>query len=293
MKRFIKCCLPVLAVVLLVAVGNASQNGPISTETGTSSQNEKKTTGEVGYFDINGKPLNSYLYYQGRLYERNWWCLIVEEDLPYGTELVGTVQSVVDDHLPTKEFEAVGIPTGTAVLASSKDQADTLYVYCPKDKGSISWYYIVFFPSPEREIIGYTKRGNPEPALVDPEGKQDIMPYRGPVLHWGGRMWEFLNPFLIEKELKEGYAEAGEVLVQLPEVIADGQVHYEQFLPEKDGEASYVFSPGSKIYVLEKEKDAPTHLYVQKAPGQYIYVVPDGRDTVYILDEPFDPSQYK
>lgn len=279
--------IPCLAAILLFShSGNTSQNG-------ATPNNETDETREFAVYPT-GTPQKPYLYYQGKLYAWSW-CNIAQEDLPYGAELVGTVQSDVEDRLPTEELQAVHIQVGTAVLASNEDQADTLYLYCPKEKWTISSYYTVFYPcyNPEYEITKDSDGRILNIAFVDPEGKDKIMPYQGAVLHWGGRMWEFWHPFLIEKELKEGYVEAGEVLVQLPEMIADGQVHEEQVLPEKDGEASYVFSPGAKIYVLEKEKDAPTHLYVQKAPGQYIYLVPDGSGTVFIPDEPFDPSQYK
>ena len=76
------------------------------------------------------------------------------------------------------------------------------------------------------------------------------------------------------KKLGDEYVAAGEVLTQLDDPLSVTDMNEDDFhFPEKEGEA-FVFSPGMKIYVLESEKQAPTHLYVQTASDQYVYLFP-------------------
>lgn len=221
---------------------------------GSASQGDQTLTEPAGY--QTGALDQLYLYYQGKLYEYVGY-VISPQALPFGAEIVGTVESQDNGNLPKEELSGSYVPVGTPIMKSSKVQADILYVYHPQDLASRSSFYSVFIPGADP--------GKHKTAEVDS--------YRGcPLLCYKGRRWVYWDSRLSVEKLDDTYVESGEVQVQLTTPVADG-VYREDCSPEKEGEA-IVFSPGMKIYVLEEEKAAPTHLYIQIAPDQYIYLFP-------------------
>ena len=148
MKRFIKYCLPVLVVILLVVVGNASQHAQKTTD--------EKTKKQTGY--DTGMLQTSYVYYNGTLYIAAD-SSIQQKDLPRGTELLGTVQSVDDWVLPAKDFAAAHISIGTPVLGAHVEHPDVIYVeksFRDAEEGVIYFIHIPYEDWVERNAAVFT-----------------------------------------------------------------------------------------------------------------------------------------
>ena len=208
----------------------------------------------------------SYVYYNGTLY-RAAVGSVQYKDLPRGTVLLGTVQSVDDWVEPAEDFAAAHIPVGTPVLGADVEHPSIIYVPRPNrdvEEGVVYFVHIPYEDWVERNAAVYTG-----------VAKELYFRWSGyPLLFFGDRQWEYREPSLTKKKLGDEYVAAGEVLTQLDDPLSVTDMNEDDFhFPEKEGEA-FVFSPGMKIYVLESEKQAPTHLYVQTASDQYVYLFP-------------------
>ena len=243
---------------------------------GYASQYASKTTYEDWDWDKypwgypTGMLQNTYVYYNGTLYRQIVGC-IQQKDLPHGTELLGTVQSVDNWVLPAEEFAAAHIPVGAPVLGANVEHPGIIYVERPCRDVEEGIIYIVHIP--------YEDWVERNAAVYTGVAKELYFRWSGyPLLFFGDRQWVYREPSLNKKKLGDEYVAAGEVLTHLDDPLSVTDMNEDDFhFPEKEGEA-FVFSPGMKIYVLESEKQAPTHLYVQTASDQYIYLFPNSAE---------------